>query len=167
MRIVIAALAALLVPACAMTSKHETEPPFTASWERCSTYRDASVCAWTAMVQNGARVCAVRQDFATNAYYTHRLIGAADGNRAHFDRICGDPSSETDSFCAGQAPEGAEKVGWASYHRTLHLCGGRLSDNPAGCTGVRDDMGMTRVSTSRLPLADADRDWLAACAAGR
>ncbi len=112
-------------------------------------------------------MCAIRQDFATNAYYTHRLIGTVNANRVHFDRICGDPGSETDTFCAGHAPEGAQKIGWSSYDQTVHLCESGLSDTPTGCTGTQDDQQMARVSTDRLPLSDEDRDWLAACANGQ
>lgn len=79
-------------------------------------------------------------------------------------RICGDPGSETDSFCTGQASKDAEKVGWTSYDRTLYLCDGRLSENPAGWT-CTNDLDMARVSTDRLSLSDEDRGWLVACTA--
>ncbi|MDJ0275893.1 hypothetical protein QLH51_03635 [Sphingomonas sp. 2R-10] len=163
MRTAIAFVAVLCGAAGTAMPHGRTGQPFSASWQRCETYRDASVCAWIAMAQKGLRACAVRQDFATNAYYTHRLTGTATGNRVHFDRICGDPGPETDSFCAGQAPEGVKNVGWTSYDRTLHVCKGHLVDDPAGCNGPNGS-GMERVSASRLPLSDADRGWLASCA---
>lgn len=166
MRVVAILLGALFVPAIGHGAEGTSPAPVTASWERCETYLGASVCAWTVLVQNGARVCGVQQDFATNAYYTHRLIGTAEGNRVHFDRICGDPGSETGTFCTGSAPENAVDVGWGHYDRTLHLCDGFLSDGPDGCSEAPDDMAMLSVPVGSLPLSEDDRAWLDACASG-
>lgn len=176
MRIAAILLAAMLVPASAAQPERAVPAPFTGSWQSCEDYRGSSICAWTIMVQNGARVCGMQQDFATNAYYTHRLVGRAEGNRVHFDRICGDSGSETNTYCAGQEPPGLAPgdrvtVGWGRYDRTHSLCNGRLftagPGQPASCTGVPRAAGVPRVSASRLPLTPEDRAWLAACAAGR
>lgn len=165
MRIAVASVMVFAATACVMTPEHAVSR-LVDGWERCERHRDGSICTWTAMARNGSRVCAVRQDFATNVYYTHRLTGSADGDRVKFDQICGDPGSETDSYCAGQAPQGAQNVGWAPYDQTVHLCDGRLSDDPAGCTGANADADMIPISLARLPLTDDDRHWLTRCAAG-
>ncbi|MFV0625420.1 hypothetical protein ACBY01_15605 [Sphingomonas sp. ac-8] len=158
----IACAAILIATACVTTAEGEAEAPFTAGWEHCDTLRGASVCTWIAMAQKGTRVCAVAEDFATNAYQSHRLIGTATGSRVRFTKICGDPGSETDSRCPGQADEGTEKVGWTGYDRSFHLCKGRLFENPQGCEGG-DDTSMQPVSSSRLPISEEDRGWLATC----
>jgi hypothetical protein len=170
MRIAAILLAALLVPAFAAFPERSVPAPFTGSWQSCEDYQGSSICAWRVMVQSGTRVCGMQQDFATNAYYTHRLIGTAEGNRVHFDRICGDPGSETSTYCA--EPPGLEagetvQVGWGRYDLDLDLCNGRLSADPAGCPAGGRASGMPRVPASRVPLPAEDRAWLASCAAGR
>jgi hypothetical protein len=176
MRIAAVFLAALLVPASAGLTERSAPAPLSGSWQSCEDYQGSSVCAWTTMVQSGARVCGMQQDFATNAYYTHRLVGTAAGNRVHFDRICGDPGSETSTYCAGQEPPGLApgdrvEVGWGRYDLTHYVCNGRLytarPGQPARCAGVSRAVGMPRVPASRLPLTAGDHAWLAACAAGR
>jgi hypothetical protein len=166
MRLAAVLVAALFIPAAGHATEAPSPAPFAASWERCGTLHGASVCTWMTMRQNGTRVCAVREDFATNAYYTHRLTGTADGNRVHFDQICGDPGSETETFCAGSAPEGEVNVGWGAYDRTLSVCDGLLSEGAAACTGEPDDAAMTNVPADSLPLSEEDLAWLNACEGG-
>ena len=145
--------------------------PFDGAWMSCETYQGARICSYTLTVQKGARVCGVQRDFATNAYYTQRFIATAEGKSARIDRICGDPGSETDTYCAGRAPAGAEKVGWGESNRTLHACGVRLygtdRDQPFSCTGARPAAGMPKVLSlgGEGPEAD-DKAWIASCAAG-
>ncbi|MDQ8758125.1 hypothetical protein RCO27_18010 [Sphingosinicella sp. LHD-64] len=176
MRIAAMFLVAVLIPAASARTERATPAPFTGSWQSCEDYRGSSICAWTTMVQSGARVCGMQQDFATNAWYTHRLVGIAEGNRVRFDRICGDPGSETNTWCAGQVPPGIppeERVqaGWGRYDLTRSVCNGRLftarPGQPASCAGLSRTAGTPRVPASRLPLSDDDRAWLTACAAGR
>ncbi|MBT2245805.1 hypothetical protein JQK15_20025 [Sphingobium sp. BHU LFT2] len=164
-RLACTVLAALLVPASVALSQQEKGAPFSGAWEHRDTYQGESIWAWEAMIQKGQRVCAISQDFATNAYYTHRLTGTADGNRVHFDRICGDRGMETDAYCTARAPNGADPYGWRSYNQTLHLCRDRLTPSSSGCNSVAEDAGMTRTSADRLPLSEEDRAWLSACAA--
>lgn len=163
-RIAVACAAILVATACVTTAEGEADATFTGGWEHCATLRGASICTWVALAQTGTRVCAVSEDFATNAYQSHRLIGTATGNRVRFTRICGDPGSETDSRCPGRALKGTGKVGWTDYDRSFHLCKGRLSENSEGCEGG-DDTSMQRVSNSRLPMSEEDRGWLAICTA--
>lgn len=145
--------------------------PFDGAWMSCETYQGARICSYTLTVQKGARVCGVQRDFATNAYYTQRFIATAEGKSARIDRICGDPGSETDTYCAGRAPAGVEKVGWGDSNRTLHACGVRLygtdRDQPFSCTGARPAAGMPKVRSlgGEGPEAD-DKAWIASCAAG-
>lgn len=163
MRTLTLALAAMSLSASAVPSDPGEETARAAAWESCGTLRGASVCTWTALVRRGGQVCAVRQDFATNTYYVHRLMGVAAGDGARFTRICGDPGSETDSFCEGQAPDGAEKVGWTSYDQTVRICDGRLSFGAAECSATSED-DMRPVAFSELPMSDDDRAWLTTCA---
>lgn len=174
MRIAAILLAALLIPAASARTERAAPAPFTGSWQSCDEYQGSSICAWTTMVQRGARVCGMQQDFATNAFYTHRLVGTVQGNRVHFDRICGDPGSETNTYCAeppGLAPGETVQVGWGRYDLTHYICNGRLftarPGQPASCAGASRAAGVPRVPASRLGLTDEDRAWLAACAAGR
>jgi hypothetical protein len=149
-----------------------TPRPFDGAWMSCETYQGASICSYTLMVQKGARVCGVQRDFATNAYYTQRFIATAEGKSARIDRICGDPGSETDTYCAGGAPAGAEKVGWGTSNRTLHACGSRLYGADKGeafsCAAARPEAGLPKVRTlsGEGPEPD-DAAWMASCAAGK
>jgi len=165
---------ALLPFAALMTGGAAPEPvrrPFDGAWMSCETYQGARICSYTLMVQTGTRVCGVQRDFATNADYTQRFVATAEGKSASIDRICGDPGSETDTWCAGQAPAGAEKVGWGSSNRTLHACGARLygadSNQPFSCADARPAAGMPKVRSlgGEGPEAD-DKAWIAACARG-
>ena len=49
MRIAIVFVVAGFGTAYATTPVDNAEPPFAGGWERCESYRDASVCAWIAM----------------------------------------------------------------------------------------------------------------------
>jgi hypothetical protein len=151
-------------------SQHEPAP-FDGAWMACETYQGANICAYTLMEQRGDRVCGVQRDFATNAYYTQRFVATAKDNRAHIDRICGDPGSETDTYCAGQAPADAAKVGWGTSDQTLQACGNRLHSVKDGdsfsCAGARPDAGLPKVRTlgSEGPEPE-DKAWMASCLRG-
>jgi len=168
--------ALLLLPFGALlTGGAAPEPartPFDGAWMNCESYQGANICSYTLMVQAGTRVCGVQRDFATNAYYTQRFVATAEGKSARIDRICGDPGSETDTYCAGRAPAGAEKTGWGASNRTLHACGTRLygADNGEAfsCATARAEAGLPKVGTlpNEGPEPD-DEAWLASCAAGK
>lgn len=149
-----------------------TPAPFDGTWMSCETYRGVEICSYKLLAQRGSRVCGVQRYFATNAYYEQRLVGTVSGGVAQIDKICGDPGSETDTYCPGRAPRDAAKVGWAPSKERLFQCRGRLfstsSDAPPSCRGVTRDMGIPRVRSlgGQGPLPE-DRTWLTACAAGR
>lgn len=145
--------------------------PFDGGWMTCEEWQGSEICEYKLLAQHGDRVCGLQSYFATNAYYEQRFVGTARGNMAHIDRICGDPGSETDSYCEGQAPNGAEKVGWEATDQTLYLCNGELigaaGDGAVSCAGVEPGTGMPRArSLGDHGPDDADRAWLASCAAG-
>lgn len=146
--------------------------PFEGAWMSCETYRGSEICSYKLLAQRGSRVCGVQRYFATNAYYEQRFVGTVTGGVAQIDKMCGDPGSETDTYCPGRAPRDAAKVGWAPSKERLFQCRGRLfstsSDAPTSCRGVTRDMGIPRVrSLGEQGLQPEDRTWLAACAAGR
>lgn len=146
--------------------------PFEGAWMSCETYREAEICSYKLLVQRGRRVCGVQRYFATSAYYEQRFVGTVTGNAARIEKICGDPGSETDTYCTGRAPRDAAKIGWGASDDKLFQCRGRLfvgaGDTAASCKGVKPGMGMPRVRTlgAQGPAPD-DHAWLAACAAGR
>ena len=146
--------------------------PFDGEWMSCETYRGAEICTYKLLAQRGNRVCGLQRYFATSAYYEQRFVGTVTGHVAQMEKICGDPGSETDTYCSGRAPRDAAKIGWGTSSERLFQCRGRLfstsSDAPASCKGVTSDMGMPRVRSLREqgPQPE-DRAWLAACAAGR
>lgn len=146
--------------------------PFDGAWMSCETYRGDEICSYKLLVQRGSRVCGVQRYFATSAYYEQRFVGTVQGHVAPIEKICGDPGSETDTYCSGRAPRDAENIGWGTSTEKLFQCRGRLfstsSDAPASCKGVTSGMGMPRVRSLREqgPQPE-DRAWLAACAAGR
>ena len=148
-----------------------TPAPFEGAWMSCDTWQGAEICEYKMLAQRGNRVCGVQRYFATNAYYEHRFVGTAKANVAHIEKICGDPGSETDTYCAGRAPDGAEKVGWAASDEKLFLCNGRLlaasGDDAASCVGLSRRSGLPRVRAAGGdgPQPD-DLAWLASCAAG-
>lgn len=163
----IAAAISLSVPAPA-----SAPAPFNGAWISCETYRGAEICSYKLLAQRGSRVCGVQRYFATNAYYEQRFVGTVKDKVAQIEKICGDPGSETDTYCAGRAPRDAAKIGWGTSSERLFQCRGRLfstsSDAPASCQGVTPGMGMPRVrSLGEQGPQPEDRAWLAACAAGR
>lgn len=146
--------------------------PFDGAWMSCETYRGAEICSYKLLAQRGNRVCGVQRYFATSAYYEQRFVGTAEAGVARIEKICGDPGSETDTYCSGRAPGDAAKSGWGASDDKLFLCRGRLfvasGDEAASCTGVRSGAGMPRVRSMRGQGPEPeDRAWLAACAAGR
>lgn len=146
--------------------------PFDGAWMSCETYRGAEICSYKLLVQRGSRICGVQRYFATSAYYEQRFVGTVEGHVAQIEKICGDPGSETDTYCAGRAPRDAAKIGWGTSSERLFQCRGRLfstaSDAPASCKGVTPGMGVPRVrSLGEQGPQQEDRAWLAACAAGR
>lgn len=146
--------------------------PFDGAWMSCETYRGSEICSYKLLAQRGSRVCGVQRYFATNAYYEQRFVGTVTGSVAQIDKMCGDPGSETDTYCPGRAPRDAAKVGWAPSKERLFQCRGRLfstsSDAPISCRGVTRDMGIPRVrSLGGQGPQPEDSSWLAACASGR
>lgn len=146
-------------------------PPFEGTWMSCESYQGSSICAYTALAQRGTRVCGVQSDFATNSYYVQRFVGTARGNVVEIDKICGDPGSETDTYCAGRAPTGAEKVGWGTSDKQLSLCNGSLSGGTKGeasaCTRASARHGMPKVARPGEEGPEAeDRAWMASCVQG-
>lgn len=145
--------------------------PFDGAWMSCETWQGAEICDYTLLAQRGTRVCGVQRYFATNSYYEQRFVGTVKANVAHIEKICGDPGSETDTYCAGRAPSGAEKVGWGASEEKLFLCNGRLrgasGEDAASCAGATRQSGMPRVRTlgDQGPEPE-ERAWLASCATG-
>jgi len=146
--------------------------PFDGAWMSCETYRGDEICSYKLLVQRGRRVCGVQRYFATSAYYEQRFVGTVTGHVAQIEKMCGDPGSETDTYCAGRAPRDAAKIGWGPSSERLFQCRGRLfstaSDATVSCKGVTSGWGMRGVRSLREqgPQPE-DRAWLAACAAGR
>lgn len=167
--------ALLLLPFAALltggAAPEPTRTPFDGAWMSCETYQGASICSYTLMAQAGTRVCGVQRYFATNAYYTQRFIATAEGKSARIDKICGDPGSETDTYCAGRAPASAEKIGWGTSNRTLHACGNGLYGTDKGeafsCAAARPEAALPKVRTlSNEGPEPEDKAWMASCAAG-
>jgi hypothetical protein len=145
--------------------------PFDGAWMDCQTWRGSEICEYTLLAQRGTRVCGLQRYFATNAYYEQRFVGTAKANAAHIEKICGDPGSETDTYCAGRAPSSAEKVGWGKSDETLLLCNGRLLSASGGatadCAGATKQSGMPRVRSLGDQAPDAEEQaWLKSCTAG-
>ncbi|WP_439567538.1 hypothetical protein [Sphingopyxis sp.] len=146
--------------------------PLDGAWMACETYRGAKICSYKLLVQRGSRVCGVQRYFATSAYYEQRFVGTVKGHVAQIEKICGDPGSETDTYCTGRAPRDAENIGWGTSTEKLFQCRGRLfsasGDAAVDCKGVMTGMGMPRVrSLGGEGPAPEDRAWLASCTAGR
>ena len=152
-------------------SKPPPAQPFNGTWMSCETYQGSSICTYKAIVQRGERVCGVQSDFATNRFYIQRFVGTARGNVVEIDKICGDPGSETDTYCAGRAPADAAKAGWGSSDRQLTLCKGRLHTGDKGeasrCTGASAREGLPKVSrlNGEGPEPE-DQAWMASCLKG-
>lgn len=172
MRLALAAILSIAAVVSASPPAPALAPaPFNGLWRSCETYQGAEICEYTMLAQQGGRICGVQSYFATNAYYEQRFVGTVKANVAHIEKICGDPGSETDTYCAGRAPDDAEKVGWGASDEKLFLCNGRLlaasGEETANCTGVKRQSGLPRV---RAPSGDGpqpeERAWLASCAAG-
>lgn len=145
--------------------------PFDGAWMSCEEWQGSEICEYKLLAQHGDRVCGLQSYFATNAYYGQRFVGTVKANVAHIEKICGDPGSETDTYCEGQAPDHAEKVGWGATDQTLFLCNGELlgadGADATSCAGLKRGTGMPKVRSlgDQGPDAD-DRAWLASCAAG-
>ncbi|ALJ12785.1 hypothetical protein LH19_07875 [Sphingopyxis macrogoltabida] len=171
MRIVKVLILSVAVSASGASASKPAKPPFEGLWMSCERWQGSSICAYKALAQQGTRVCGVQSDFATNRYYVQRFVGTARGNVVEIDRICGDPGSETDTYCAGQAPADAAKVGWGASDRQLSLCEGRLQAGKKGeaahCTpaSARAAMPKTSGRDGEGPEAE-DRAWMASCAQG-
>ena len=145
--------------------------PFDGAWMSCETWQGARICGYKLLVQRGSRVCGVQRDFATNAYYHQRFIGTAQGNSLRIDKICGDPGSETDPYCAASAPPTAEKVGWGASDKGLVVCGDRLHGVSEGdgfsCAKAIRAAGLPKVRSLRGEGPEPeDRAWLKSCAGG-
>lgn len=172
MRLAMAIALTIAAGGAASTSAPAQAPaPFNGMWRSCETYQGAEICDYKMLVQRGSRVCGVQGYFATNAYYEQRFVGTVKANVAHIEKICGDPGSETDTYCAGRAPDDAEKVGWGAADEKLFLCNGRLlaasGDEAASCAGVKRQWGLPRArALGGDGPSSEDRAWLASCAAG-
>ena len=153
------------------TKPNPAAEPFNGAWMSCETYQGSRICDYTLLAQRGDRVCGLQSYFATNSVYEQRFVAKAKTNLARIEKICGDPGSETDTYCAGKAPSGAEKVGWGTSNETLMMCGGRLhgvSDGEAAiCPKMNRQAGLPKVRSlgDQAPEA-AERAWLASCVAG-
>ncbi|WP_144036674.1 hypothetical protein [Sphingopyxis witflariensis] len=153
------------------TKPAPTPAPFNGAWMICEDYQGSRICDYNLLAQRGDRVCGIQSYFATNSEYRQRFVATAKANVARIDKICGDPGSETDTYCAGEAPSGAEKVGWGTSDETLLVCGGRLhgaSDGDApSCAKVNPQAGLPKVRSlgDQAPEA-AERAWLASCVGG-
>lgn len=172
MRLVLIAILPIAAGMSASTPAPALAPaPFDGMWRSCETYQGAEICEYKMLAQRGDRVCGLQRYFATNAYYEQRFVGTVKANVAHIGKICGDPGSETDTYCTGRAPDDAAKVGWSASDEKLFLCNGRLlaasGDDPASCAGVARQSGLPRVRVAGGdgPQPD-DRAWLASCARG-
>jgi hypothetical protein len=172
MRLALVALLSIVAGASAASPAPAHAPvPFDGAWMDCQTWRGAEICEYTLLAQRGTRVCGLQRYFATNAYYEQRFVGTVKANVAHIEKICGDPGSETDTYCAGRAPSDAAKVGWGSSDEKLLLCNGRLLSASGGatadCAGATRQSGMPRVRTlgDQAPEPQ-ERAWLTSCAAG-
>lgn len=168
MKVAILSAAAL---GCGVSASKPTSAAFDGAWMRCETFQGARICGYKLLVQRGARVCGLQRDFATNAYYQQRFVGSVRGNSLHIDKICGDPGSETDTYCTGQAPGNAAKVGWGASDDNMFLCGGRLHSAKDGeslsCGAAVRAAGLPKVrSLGGEGPEPEDRAWLAACAGG-
>lgn len=145
--------------------------PFNGAWMSCETYQGAEICDYTQLAQRGNRVCGLQRYFATNAYYEQRFVGTAKANVAQIEKICGDPGSETSTYCTGHAPADAEKVGWEATDEKLFVCNGRLlsasSGEAASCAKATRQSGLPRVRRLGDQGPDAgELAWLASCAGG-
>lgn len=145
--------------------------PFDGAWMSCETYQGSRICSYNLLAQRGDRVCGLQSYFATNAVYEQRFIATAKANVARIDKICGDPGSETDTYCAGKAPSHAEKVGWGTSDETLMICGGRLhgvsEGEPPSCASVSRQSGLPKVRSLGDQAPEAtERAWLASCLSG-
>ena len=172
MRLVLVAIAAVAALGTGVSASKPKDAPFDGAWMSCQTWQGARICVYKLLVQRGDRVCGIQSDFATNAYYYQRFIGTARANVLAIDKICGDPGSETDTYCAGAAPAGAQKVGWGTSDKGLVACGNRLHGVSEGagfsCTKAIRATGIPKVRSLEGEGPEAeDHAWLAACASGR
>lgn len=172
MRLAIVALLSIAAGVSAAKPAPASAPaPFEGAWMSCEDYQGAEICDYVMLAQRGPRVCGVQRYFATNTYYEQRFVGTVKANVAHIEKICGDPGSETDTYCTGRAPADAAKVGWGTSNEKLFLCQGRLLGTSGGraptCAGVERQSGMPRVRALGDQGPDPEeREWLTACAAG-
>jgi hypothetical protein len=171
MRLVLVAILAVAALGAGVSASKPKAAPFDGAWMSCQTWQGARICVYKLLVQRGDRVCGIQSDFATNAYYYQRFVGTARANSLHIDKICGDPGSETDTYCAGSAPASARKVGWGTSTKSLFACGGRLhvASNGDGfrCASAIRSAGLPKVRSLKGQGPEAeDRAWLAACASG-
>ncbi len=171
MRVVIVTVMALAVLGAGVSASRPKSSPFDGAWMTCQTWRSARICVYKLLVQRRDRVCGIQSDFATNAYYYQRFVGRARGNSLQIDKICGDPGSETDTFCAGSAPASAQKVGWGASDQSLYVCDGRLHIGSNGhefsCANASRSAGLPKVRSLKGEGVTAeDRAWLKACVGG-
>ncbi|MDZ3831164.1 MAG: hypothetical protein U0S50_05020 [Sphingopyxis sp.] len=171
--------AAWLVAAPAAPSVEPTRAPFDAVRADCEDFRGATICSYQVTKQRGDRVCGIQRYFATNAYYYQRFVATVDGDVARIAKICGDPGSETDTYCRGQAPDHASKVGWGTSDALLVACeGGRYdakSGKVVGCTAEASSAPAHRETDLPALVDDLDSDgpdtenlaWLKRCVAGQ
>lgn len=173
------AIGALALFSSAPPSLPERGPdPLDASWVDCEAFQGSTICSYEVTEQEGDRVCGIRRYFATNRYYWLRYVAKVEGDIARFEKICGDPGSDTDTYCAGQAPASAVRVGWGTSDELIAAChGGRIdaeSGKAVGCASTTPSAPVRPGKDWAARVHDLDakgpdgenRDWLKRCVAG-
>ncbi|MDO9369919.1 MAG: hypothetical protein Q7T68_15235 [Sphingopyxis sp.] len=171
MRLMIAVIVSAAALGVGVSATKPTPAPFEGAWMSCETYQGGRICGYKLLVQRGSRVCGIQRDFATNAYYQQRFVGTARANSVKIDKICGDPGSETDTYCAGQTSQRDVKSGWGTSINSLYDCGGRLhgakSDYGFRCDAANRAAGLPKVRSLKGEGPEPeDAAWLKSCAAG-
>lgn len=171
MRLLMATILSMAALGTGVSASKPEAASFDGAFMDCENFRDSYICAYKLLVRRGSRVCGVQQDFATNRYYYQRFVGTVEGDSVRVEKICGDPGSETDTYCAGASVAPTEKVGWGTSDQRLFQCHGRLysakDGDPFSCKTARREAGIPKVRSleGQGPESD-DSDWLAACASG-
>lgn len=171
MRFVMIAILSMAALGSGVSATKSPPAPFDGAWMSCETWQGMRICGYNLHIQRGSRVCGVQSYFATNRTYVQRLVGTATGTSLRIDKICGDPGSETDTYCAGAAPSSAEKVGWGTSDQQLLVCNGRLYSAKQGeefsCAAAVRAAGLPKVrSLKGEGPQPEDLVWLKSCATG-
>lgn len=171
MRLALLAMLSIAGLAAGVPAPARATGPFEGAWMSCETDQGARACTYVVLEQRGNRICGMQGgEMGDGRPQTQRLLATVSGNRARIDWICGDPGSETDSYCAGLAPLGAERVGWGRSDQSFFLCNGRLHRARRGeapsCSAVPQDAGLPRVRGRGAPRLGIENNlWLGTCPA--